>query len=152
MRDRYATRTDPANSLAGRGCALIPGWGKDQDYTHTGYRLVLCLVRARRQAGTSRSPGVTHDDHHVTVPVRAASGGCGVEKRLRRREPEQEQVIEMTATDLHPAGTAQTSARPGRLYWWGLLMTRRRRLVFVAWAVLIAAGFALVPRFTSSLS
>jgi RND superfamily putative drug exporter len=63
-----------------------------------------------------------------------------------------EEVAEMTATDLDRAGSREAAGRPGRLYRWGLLVTRRRRVVFAVWAVLIAAGLAFVPGFMSSLS
>jgi RND superfamily putative drug exporter len=38
------------------------------------------------------------------------------------------------------------------LYRWGLLVARRKRVVFAVWTVLIVAGLAFVPRFISSLS
>jgi RND superfamily putative drug exporter len=58
----------------------------------------------------------------------------------------------MTASMLHPAGAGDRPARPGLLYRWGTLVARRRRVVFAVWAVLLAAGLALVPKFSSSLS
>src|SRR5712692_4813719 len=59
----------------------------------------------------------------------------------------------MTAADLHPQGSQEEEeAAAGRPYRWGLLVTRRRRVVFAVLAVLTAAGLVLVPRFSSSLS
>ncbi len=58
----------------------------------------------------------------------------------------------MTTTDLHPTDRAEPTRRDCGLYRWGLLMARRKRLVFAVWAAAIAAGLVLVPKFTSSLS
>src|SRR6266540_860943 len=55
-------------------------------------------------------------------------------------------------SDLRPAASGEIAGRPGRLYRWGLLAARRKRLVFAVWAVLIAAGLVFVSQFTSSLS
>jgi putative drug exporter of the RND superfamily len=46
----------------------------------------------------------------------------------------------------HPDGSAS------RLHRWGLLVARRRRVVFVIWLLLAAAALGFVPRFSSSLS
>jgi uncharacterized membrane protein YdfJ with MMPL/SSD domain len=46
----------------------------------------------------------------------------------------------------HPDGSAS------RLYRWGLLVARRRRVVFVIWLLLAAAALGFVPRLSSSLS
>jgi RND superfamily putative drug exporter len=58
----------------------------------------------------------------------------------------------MTASELQRAAAERTAARPGALYRWGLLVARRRRVVWVVWALLLAAGLAFVPKFSSSLS
>jgi putative drug exporter of the RND superfamily len=58
----------------------------------------------------------------------------------------------MTTADLRTESSAHAAGRRGPLYRWGLLAARRRRVVLAIWAVLIAAGLVLVPRFLSSLS
>jgi RND superfamily putative drug exporter len=66
--------------------------------------------------------------------------------------PISRQVSQMKAVHQVATGTGKASRAPDPLYRWGLLVTRRRRVVFAIWAVLIAAGLAFVPRFISSLS
>ncbi len=57
------------------------------------------------------------------------------------------------ATDFRPEGSAGPAVAEGSpLYRWGLLVARRRRVVLAAWALMIVAGFAFLPRFSSSLS
>jgi RND superfamily putative drug exporter len=57
------------------------------------------------------------------------------------------------ATDIRPEGSAESGNAGGSpLYRWGLVVARRKRVVLVAWALLIVAGFAFLPRFSSSLS
>jgi putative drug exporter of the RND superfamily len=63
-----------------------------------------------------------------------------------------EGVAEMTASDLYPASAGGTGARPGLLYRWGMLVARRKRVVFAVWVVLLIAGLAFLRQFSSSLS
>ena len=57
------------------------------------------------------------------------------------------------SVDLRPGGSdALAGAGPGHLHRWGLLMARRKRVVFMVWALVILAGLGLLPQFMSSLS